>query len=207
MKSPSITIPKLLSQSECRNENVLHVIEERVTGCIETIEQYYNIKIKQIISPVMSKDYNYICDSEAYVGPKWIKKPDGTKKRIPGGKVKINNYDFTGYIALTQYNDYYPFDPTVEVWGGELIFTNYGAKIIPTAGNLIVFPTCSNFSHQHLESNIGELIYAKLFFICEEPFVYDCRIFKTKPFTTNIDVRTKYNTDVNSTILKNYETN
>lgn len=84
MKSPSITIPKLLSQSECKNEDVLHVFEERIPSCVETIEQYYNVKIKQIGSPIMSKDYNRTCDSEIYSTAKWVKQLDGSHTTTNG---------------------------------------------------------------------------------------------------------------------------
>lgn len=188
MKTPSLTFPNFITQQDCIQDNVLSLIENQVINYVNEIENHYNVKIKQIVHPFISSHYSCTFDNEIYSAAKYVKLSTCGTEYSPSHWKKINDYDFTGYIALTQYNDYYPFNPTSEVWGGELFFHYYGAKIIPTAGNLIVFPTCSNFCYSHLDSNIGNLIYVKLFFICEDPFVYDFRLYGTTPFTRIVNM-------------------
>lgn len=186
MKTPSLTFSNFLSPLECRDVNVIQTIEHKLANCATAIEKHYNVKIKSITSPTVSNDYDRTCDSEIYYNYKFTINEDGTKKYIGYKWWKFNEFDFTGYIALSQYTDSLQVSEH-EIHGGELVFENYGTTIKPVLGNLIVYPASSNFFHSHKEIKNGDLTYIKVFFVCEIPFVYNFKHFGNKPFTSFVN--------------------
>jgi len=167
MKPPSLIFEEFLSPLKCRDDNVLKIVEHRFTDYTTIIEQYYNVKVKEISSPILSNDCNITCDNSIYKR-NWIRK---------------NDYDFTGYIALSNYSKDVPFDEDYDVYGGELIFKNYGIKISPTMGDLIIFPSCANFLHYHNKPLVGKFNYIKLFITCENPYIFNFKEFSHNPFS------------------------
>jgi hypothetical protein len=167
MKPPSLIFEEFLSPLKCRDDNVLKIVEHRFTDYTTIIEQYYNVNVKEISSPILSNDCNVTCDNSRYKR-NWIRK---------------NDYDFTGYIALSNYSKDVPFDEDYDVYGGELIFKNYGIQISPTMGDLIIFPSCANFLHYHNKPMVGTFNYIKLFITCENPYIFNFKEYSHKPFS------------------------
>jgi hypothetical protein len=164
MKSPTIIFEEFLSPLKCKDSSKLEYVSHKLSSIIPIIEQHYNVKIIETVEPILSTSIIPTCDNSYVKNGKWFRK---------------NRYDFTGYIPLMDYNKSVPFDEDSEVYGGELIFKNYGIKISPTMGDLIVFPSYPNFIHYHTMPKIGYFEYIKIFLIAEE-FKFDYSKYSRK---------------------------
>lgn len=169
-KSPTITIDGFISPLKCSSDNILDFVNIKAQQLIPLVNNYYNVNIKSTIpSTLLSPNNKIICDN-SYYRYKWI---------------RHNNYDFTGYITLNDYNNTPPFDIETEVYGGELVFKNYKSTVQPGMGNLLIFPSSPNFVHYHTPIKLGKFNFIKFYFICESPFVFDYTKYSTQ-FTQNI---------------------
>lgn len=164
-KSPIITIDGFISPLKCSSETVLDFVSSKAQQLIPIINDYYKVTIDKIISPIILSPSNKIICDNSYYQYKWIRK---------------NNYDFTCYITLNDYNNIPPFDLETEVYGGELIFKNYKTIIKPGIGNLLIFPSSPNFAHQHTPIKLGKLNFIKLYFVCKTPFIFDYTKYSTQ---------------------------
>lgn len=86
---------------------------------------------------------------------------------------KINNSSFVGYIPLKTFNDESPFDIETDVYGGQLIMTQYKTSLKPAIGQLCVFPSTPNFAHYFNDVTLGNLDIIKLLFICETKYQFN----------------------------------
>jgi hypothetical protein len=157
MKKPIILIDEFISPLRCISPNVLDYVDQKTPQLISIIEQYYDVKIKNVTKAVMLNECRLTCDNSIYKS-KWI---------------KVNEYDFSCYIPLVTYNNKPPFDIETEVYGGSLTFTSFKTKYKPVIGRLIIFPSAPNFVHIHEEAKFGTFNYVKVFLTCETPFVYN----------------------------------
>ena len=170
MNSPSLIFEEFLSPLKCKDSSKLEYTSHKLSLIIPIIENYYDVKIIETVEPYISNSILPICDNSYMKHGKWYRR---------------NNYDFTGYIALSNYNKSVPFDEDSDVYGGELVFSNYGIKISPTMGDLLIFPSCPNFLHYHTKPAIGYFEYIKFFLICDK-FVFDYSKFSKTNFSTII---------------------
>lgn len=163
LSSPIILIDGFIPPLKCQSDNVLEFAIHKANSIITVIEQYYNVKVADLIDvQVGSVIAKPICDNSAYINRKWTRK---------------NKYDFTGYIPLCTYNNTTPFDISTDVYGGELVFKTFKFKHAPNMGDLLIFPSAPNFIHYHDTVKIGQLQYIKFYVVCNTPYVYDYRKF------------------------------
>lgn len=163
LKPPIVTVNGFLTPLKCQASNVLEFTAHKLDSVIPQVEEYYDVNISEVIEPYFGAILTSpVCDNSTYSNGQWQRK---------------NKYDFTGYIPLTSYNNTTPFDPTTDVYGGELMFKTLKFKHPPYLGQLIVFPSAPNFLHFHNTIKIGALQYIKFHLICDEPYVHDYRKF------------------------------
>ena len=166
MRKPSLIFEEFLSPLKCKDSSKLEYTSHKLSSILPIIENHYDVKIIETIQPYTSNSILPICDNSYLKNGKWFTR---------------NQYSFTGYIPLSNYSKDIPFDEESEVYGGELIFPNYGIKITPSIGNLLIFPSCPNFLHYHEKPLIGYFEYIK-FFLIVESFKFDYTKYSTKTF-------------------------
>ena len=159
LKPPIIIHDEFLTPLKCQSDQVLEYTAIKINSIVELVEKHYNVKIADAVAPAFGNIINKpICDNSVYRGRQWL---------------RTNNYDFTGYIPLMTYNSDTPFDPSTDVYGGELLFKTLKFKHAPITGELLIFPSAPNFLHYHDTIKIGHLKYIKFYLICDKPYQYD----------------------------------
>jgi hypothetical protein len=159
LKPPVIICSDFLTPLKCQSEQVLEYTALKINTIVGIVERHYGVKIIDAVAPMFGSVLSSpVCDNSTYKNRRWV---------------RTTNYDFTGYIPLVSYNNDVPFDPTTDVYGGELLFKTLKFKHAPITGELLIFPSAPNFLHYHDTVKIGNLKYIKFHLICDKPYQYD----------------------------------
>ncbi len=164
-----MVVPDFLSPLICEQQlNSLNkeLVIAKLSELQAIIQSHYNVNISGIAG--LSLNHidttsipEIVCDnSELQV--KWT---------------QIYDRDFTGYIALNDYNDGTPFDKNTDVFGGKYEFPQHSFGFNPQCGTLIIHPSGPHFVHQHTKIEVGQLNYIKFYIKCDNYYIYDYKKF------------------------------
>ena len=96
---------------------------------------------------------------------------------VKGKWLRISPRDFSIVLFLSDYQDKPPFDEEFEVYGGKLEFPQHRFSFNPKRGTLLVFPSDPHFIHCISRVFAGDLYMARTFITCQQPFIYDPKLY------------------------------
>jgi hypothetical protein len=105
-------------------------------------------------------------------------KPQSENSSYLRGKwLRTKNFDFTGVLWLSNFNDKVPFDGEFEVFGGKLEFPQYGFSLNPEQGTLVIFPSVPNFINSITSISLGDLYQVRIRITAKLPYLHDPKKF------------------------------
>jgi hypothetical protein len=154
---PVLIFDEFISPLKCQSDNVLDFAISKANLIVPNINKHFGVDITEVTGTIVSPSTVLQC-GRGYFKYGWV---------------KTNTSSFMGYIPLKNYNKETPFDIETDVYGGDMILTQYKNKLYPEMGKLCVFPSSPNFAHHFNDVQIGELKIIKLLFKCDDEYSFD----------------------------------
>lgn len=139
------------------------IIFNRFAEYKNDIENRYQIEYRAMESP----KFNWLppdnsiaphCENSKHINNKWV---------------RVNHYDLSAVVFLSDYQDTPPLDQQYEVYGGKLEFPQHQFGFNPQRGTLIVYPSAPHFINCTTSVIVGDYFDARFHISAKQPFFYN----------------------------------